>query len=257
MVGNCADKYFRDISDYEVWTTDQRFPSEEFFCFVRAFLMREGEKYILNCIGKIPQKTDNFEENWTIPEYLSSLEDVKIIEISTDCVFQCTKDFGIGYNSNDPRDADSAYGISKIKGEDVLFASKKADYKIFRQSIIGLEINSASGLLSWYLANRGKQEIKGLTEHYWNGITSLSLCQVIDSIIRIYGWNMYPTVVQTGTKDVYSKYDMLNLFERVFGDQSIKIGINQDGYCNRVLFSDIYAPSLYRQLHALKEFYNY
>ena len=61
MLGHMVHKVFND--NYEVKTITERFPNwnKEMF---------DGVDFIVNCVGAIPQKTNEFDINWQIPLWL-------------------------------------------------------------------------------------------------------------------------------------------------------------------------------------------
>ena len=172
MLGNAVLKYYIGKQDCVVYTTDSRFNSEEF----KTILEGTDAEYIINCIGKIPQKSkkgENLNEyktlNIELPIFLETLNK-KILHPSTDCEFLGGLEEGKKYTKNNIRDAQDEYGLSKA------FISNKIEKefhntKILRVSIIGHEKNTSLSLLDWFLSQ--EKETNGYTNHYWNGITTL------------------------------------------------------------------------------------
>lgn len=125
--------------------------------------------YIINCIGIIKpyMKTklpDNVYINSIFPHKLSDwcgTKGVKMIHITTDCVFSGNTGF---YVEDSMHDCLDEYGKSKSLGE-------PSDCMVLRTSIIGEEIHSFSSLISWIKSQSGK-EISGYTNHLWNGMTT-------------------------------------------------------------------------------------
>ena len=87
MLGHMVHKVLSD--SYEIKTINERFPNwnKELF---------DGIDLIINCIGAIPQKTEEFDINWQIPLWLDKNTDCNIIHPATDCEVD-----------------NSSYGISK------------------------------------------------------------------------------------------------------------------------------------------------
>ena len=54
---------------------------------------------------------------------------------------------------------------------------------IIRTSIIGQEETHKKSLLEWILLNKDK-EINGYVNHLWNGVTCLTLANIIQNIIH-------------------------------------------------------------------------
>jgi dTDP-4-dehydrorhamnose reductase len=135
---------------------------------------------ILNCAGIIPQKYGNeykkfIRINALFPHKLSefaNISNVKFIHITTDCVFNGFKG---NYLETDEHNASNIYGISKSLGE-------PNEATIIRTSIIGEEIKDKKSLIEWVKSNKN-QTIDGYTNHYWNGVTCLTLANIIKNII--------------------------------------------------------------------------
>jgi dTDP-4-dehydrorhamnose reductase len=167
---------------------------------------------IINCAGIILQKYDNYhvkkfiKVNTLFPHKLNELSNkhnLKFIHITTDCVYN-----GISgnYNEDNIHDSDNIYGISKSLGE-------PENATIIRTSIIGEEIYHKKSLLEWVLSNKNK-EINGFKNHYWNGVTCLTLAKIIHEIIyKKLFWN---GVRHIYTPDIISKYDLCKLINNIY-----------------------------------------
>lgn len=177
------------------------------------------DDYIINCIGKIPQKStsDEIKEyiiiNTLFPKLLEkiSLEtDCKFIHITTDCVYSGFKG---NYNETDEHDSKTIYGITKSLGETIKAC-------IIRTSIIGEEKYSKKSLLEWVKSNKNNV-INGYDNHIWNGVTCLTLAKIIKNII-----NNNSTWI--GVKHFYSnsvsKYELCSLINKIY---NLNIQINK------------------------------
>ena len=181
--------------------------------------------YVINCIGFIRQlinKNDQhsvklaYEVNTNFPhrlnEYASEFN-TPIIQIGTDCVYSGQKGY---YSENDFHDPNDVYGITKSKGEVASTASM-----ILRCSIIGRELNSANSILSWVLSHPVNSEIKGFTNHYWNGLTTLHFSQIVFGIIKSHSFRQ--GVFHLIPNDVVSKHELITLITQAFDRTDIKI----------------------------------
>lgn len=104
---------------------------------------------------------------------LCSLAGARLVHISTDCVFSGAKG---GYKEEDVPDAWDLYGRSKLLGE--------VDYPhavTLRTSIIGHELNSAHGLIGWFLAKQGN--VKGYTRAIFSGLPTCELARIIRDLV--------------------------------------------------------------------------
>jgi dTDP-4-dehydrorhamnose reductase len=173
---------------------------------------------IINCTGVIPQKYDHnsykdyIRVNSLFPhklEEISKLYNCKFIHVTTDCVFSGTNGL---YNLCSEHDADNIYAISKSVGEPELST-------VIRTSIIGEESKDKKSLLEWIVNNKNKS-IDGFTNHYWNGVTCLTLAKIIKKIIKNkLFWN---GVKHIHSPNVVTKYDLCCYINEIY-NLNIKI----------------------------------
>src|SRR5437588_2337824 len=147
MLGQMANYYFRR-QRHKVIAVTERFEELTKWSFI-SFLVQYPESIVINCIGRIKQKTDDEKDLlWTnaiLPLTLSRylLPTQTIVHPSTDCVFSGVA--GRPYSVNNETDARDSYGWSKILGEEAL--KNRANTLIPRVSIIGPDKNKkAKGL---------------------------------------------------------------------------------------------------------------
>lgn len=225
MLGHMVLKYFQRTA-YDCQTINYRWPSEQFQEVIQQF---EGD-YIINCIGKIPQKTDRFAANYLIPAWLDLNANCRIIYPGTDCEIDNTR-----------------YGISKRKAS-YWIKEKGTKTKIITTSVIGPELNTKYGLFEWFL---DQKEVNGYSEFYWNGNTTLEWAKCCLGLMECWEAFETETVLQS---ECISKYDLLN---------EIKAGFNKDTVINKVnvpeknkcLVNGIKTDCIEDQLKELKEFY--
>ncbi|MFA6608778.1 MAG: sugar nucleotide-binding protein [Candidatus Paceibacterota bacterium] len=251
MLGNAVHKYFsKSPQSYEIITLNSRFGDDLFIEEIK----NKAPDYIINCIGIIPQKNRDpklYEKiNIELPIILEGLN-IKTIHPSTDCEFSGNIDNTKKYSKSDIRDATDDYGKSKAVISEKIENSFK-NTKIVRTSIIGHEENSHLSLLDWFL--NSSNEVNGYTNHYWNGITTLEWAKLCEQLID--NWDEYHTLNQYGTKEIRSKYDLLNDIKFVYNkDINIKEFAAPQSV-NKCLESDKEIPTIIEQLKELKEFYN-
>lgn len=133
---------------------------------------------VINCIGLVKQFAAANDPLAALPinsmlphrlARLAALVEARLIHVSTDCVFTGAKG---NYVESDTPDALDLYGRSKLLGE--------VDYPnavTLRTSIIGTEMNSAHGLVGWFLAQNGA--VKGFTKAVFSGLPTAVLAQVM------------------------------------------------------------------------------
>jgi len=170
-----------------------------------------GFDYVINCIGVIwqaqnPSRRETFTVNSLFPKRLSRQcldSGVKLIHVSTDCVFSGKKGM---YTENDIPDAEDDYGLSKSLGE-------PDDCMVLRTSVIGRENMTNRSLLEWVISNKGKR-VRGYTNHIWNGITTDEYGRVIADIIDR---DMYDKGLYHVYSDKISKYDLVKMISNKLG----------------------------------------
>lgn len=257
MLGSMCNLYFSSKS-HQVEVFDRYFEYESFNEYM-AEVNSYNPDIIINCIGKIKQKTDNFSElmliNAVLPHliYLYKSKNSILVQPSTDCVFSGEGKDGM-YVSNDVKDANDAYGISKIFGEAALL--NKYDALILRGSIIGICSGKSNSLMDWFLGHNDHERVHGYKNHYWNGITTLQWCKLLELFIE----NLHKGqlgLFQFGTNSMHSKYELLEMINHAF-KRKININpINAKDEINRCLESNLpyHIPPIEQQLKDLSLFY--
>lgn len=166
---------------------------------------------IINCIGILnrineSKIADSICINAYFPKYLEHYykdKNIKIIHLSTDCVF--SGEHG-NYNETSLPDGKDVYGRSKLLGE----IDNNKDLTI-RTSIIGPELKeNGIGLFHWFMMQRGT--IYGYINVIWNGVTTLELAVCIDKMIKKNLTGLYHLVPDK----TISKFDLLMLLSEVF-----------------------------------------
>lgn len=169
---------------------------------------------VINCVGIIKQLAaakDPFLSvsiNSLLPHRLHRLcraAGARLIHFSTDCVFSGQKG---QYTEDDPSDALDLYGRSKFLGETVGDGALT-----IRSSIIGHELGTGSGLLEWFLSQRGTR-VKGYRRAIFSGFTTTEMARIVRRVLT-----QHPQL--SGTLQVSSeainKYDLLMLIRQAYG----------------------------------------
>ena len=168
---------------------------------------------VINCAGVIKPRIkemsieDVIRVNAIFPKNLSKVtkqKNVKCFHITTDCVYTGSKG---RYNEDDLFDADDLYGLSKSAGDN-------AGCMVLRTSIIGEENNQSRSLLEWAKSQAGK-EVNGFTNHLWNGVTTLYLAEVIETILKndLYEEGLF----HIHSPNTVDKFELLNIFNEAYG----------------------------------------
>jgi dTDP-4-dehydrorhamnose reductase len=254
MLGQMVKKYFKRAG-FEVECNDNRFTYESHGSY-SSWLRSLRNVVVINCIGRIKQKTDSVESlflaNTLLPaELRNCLSDgVMLVHPSTDCVFSGQS--GKPYPVDHVTDADDLYGWSKRLGEVVL--DGRPNTLVVRVSIIGTDQNHQSkGLLAWVMSHSPGSLINGYSNHYWNGITTLEWCTQVERLL-LTSDKIGFRIVQLGTLEHYSKYEMLLMFNEVY-----QLGLRVEPFetqvsIDRRLVADIICKPLRDQLKELASF---
>ncbi len=186
MLGNAVVKELSLDNSFKVTKTRRANNHSEDYCFdvTKHDLTKQcgtDYDYVINCIGVIkPFINDNSYHsayiNGAFPHKLASWaqeNDIKMIHITTDCVFS-GKDGG--YTEDSEHDEVDFYGRSKSLGE-------PSNCMVLRTSIIGEEIHKHASLIAWVKSQKDKT-VNGFTNHWWNGVTTNQYGKICMQIMR-------------------------------------------------------------------------
>ena len=252
MLGSMAAEFFRE-NGWAVSTVEGRLDMndpEPFFARVR----HASPEVVINAMGLIKHKSSDMRDllcaNAAMPLALRLAlpGEVTLVHASTDCVFSGKHG---SRRANDLPDATDSYGLSKTLGEAVALHPNTF---VLRVSIIGPEKGGeGKGLFEWFMSQAGKPSIPGYSNHLWNGITTLEWCQRVRDMLAT-GTEALASkgrLLQFGTREHYSKAEMLRLFCSALGLQ-VKIDERPaDTAVDRTLVPDEICKPLPEQLSEL------
>ena len=274
MLGNAMVRILSEQSDWQVHGTLRSDSSRRFFdadiaerlisgidvgqhdSLTQVFI-RIHPDVVINCVGLIKQFADADDPLQAIPinallphrlAMLCELSGARLVHMSTDCVFAGDKG---GYRESDSSDARDLYGRSKLLGE-VAYPHTVT----LRTSIIGHELQSAHGLVGWFLSQQG--QCNGYTRAIFSGLPTVVLAQIVrDVVIRrtdLYG--VYHVAAQP-----ISKYDLLKLIAEAY-EKKIDIIPNDQIVLDRSLNAERFKdatgyvapgwPELIKSMHTYK-----
>ena len=225
MLGSQVYNVLKNSKKYQVFfTTRQQINQKEAIFFDAAnyeysFSDFNSANYIINCIGVTKpfidkSYVDSLLVNSIFPHKVAeycNLNNIKLIHITTDCVFSGSKG---KYTENSLHDCTDFYGKSKSLGESLNCMN-------VRTSIIGLEQTNFVHLLSWAISQKGKT-INGFTNHLWNGVTTKNLSSILE---RIIDENFYDKkTFHIHSPNDINKYELLKLINNKF---SLNLTINE------------------------------
>lgn len=274
MLGNAMMRVLSEKTDWQVRGTVRSESSKRLFhaniaaqlipgvdvgqhdSLLQAFIQARPD-VVINCVGLIKQLADADDPLQAIPinallphrlARLCELAGARLVHMSTDCVFAGDKG---NYRESDSSDAKDLYGRSKYLGE-VAYPHAVT----LRTSVIGHELQSAHGLVGWFLSQQGR--CNGYTKAIFSGLPTVVLAQIVRDVV----------IPQTGLSGVYhvaaqpiSKYDLLKLIAAVYGkkieiDPNDKLVIDRSLDASRFREATGYVapewPELIETMHAYK-----
>ncbi|MGH8703252.1 MAG: dTDP-4-dehydrorhamnose reductase family protein [Burkholderiales bacterium] len=138
---------------------------------------------VINAAGIVKQRPEahapdvSNEVNAVFPHRLAGLcraHAARLVHLSTDCVFSGEKGH---YSESDRPDPVHLYGETKLRGE-----VDAPGAITLRTSMIGQELARKSGLVEWFLAQKGKT-INGYRKAVFSGFTTAELARLIEMLI--------------------------------------------------------------------------
>jgi dTDP-4-dehydrorhamnose reductase len=165
----------------------------------------------INAAGIVKQRADMKDEvlsveiNGLFPHLLARVcraHGTRLIHLSTDCVFSGKQG---NYNENDRPDPEDVYGFSKLLGE-----TDGRGALTLRTSMIGPELQRKTGLVEWFLAQKGKM-VQGWRQAIFSGFTTAELARLIEKLIATHpdAHGLYHA-----SSAPISKFDLLSALNR-------------------------------------------
>lgn len=235
MAGHVVFTYLKETGKYEVFGLARNIEESAHVFNADVSDTHKLEKIIsenqfdavINCIGILNKDAEDHPSkavwfNSYFPHFLESITkgtSTKVLHISTDCVFNGKRG---GYTEEDQKDGYGYYAQSKALGE----VDNEKDLTI-RTSIIGPELNkNGIGLFHWFMSQPENAQLKGYSQAYWSGITTIELAKVIDEVLS--SQNVSGLVQVAGVEKI-DKYNLLILFNEVFRNNTVAID-SDDSY---------------------------
>ena len=211
MLGYAVSEYF-NRHNYNVKTLTRKEFDIAIDSIDKLELYLDGIDIVINCAGVIKSRIndmpieDVIKVNSIFPRNLAKVcnkHNILCFHITTDCVYSGNKG---NYDENDYFDATDVYGMSKNAGD-------IKDCMTLRTSIIGEEKGQSRSLLEWAKRQAGK-EVNGFTNHYWNGVTTVYLAEIIEKILNN---NMFRKgIFHIFSPNSVNKYELLSIINKVY-----------------------------------------
>lgn len=182
-------------------------------------------------------------------QHLCQERDIRLIQIGSDGVFSGKRG---AYNEDDLPDAEDSYGVAKLLGE---VDGPRA--LTLRTSILGPELATQSGLLSWLLGQ--ENECSCYTHAIFSGFPTVVLAQIIRDVV----------LPNEGLHGIYhlaaepiSKFDLLALVCQQYGKQIQMIPddsviIDRSLSAERFRRATGYSPPSWREMIATMHAFNF
>ncbi|MBC8503623.1 MAG: SDR family oxidoreductase [Chloroflexi bacterium] len=187
---------------------------------------------VVNAVGIVKQRDEakqavpSIRVNSLFPHQVADIcepHNIRVIQISTDCVFSGLRG---NYSELDVPDPVDLYGRSKLIGE-----LNRPGCLTLRTSIVGWQLNTFTSLLSWFALQR-ESAIKGYRKAIYSGLTTAVLAQLIGDLILtrpdLHG------IYQVASAPI-TKFDLLLQLSRKLGWEDITIQPDDQFYCDRTL----------------------
>jgi len=191
---------------------------------------------VINTVGVLVDESNSnpaeaIRINSLLPQFLErhySDSNIKIVQISTDCVFRGDKG---QYSDSSIPDSVDLYGITKTLGE---ISHSNKDLTL-RTSIIGPNLSYKNkGLFDWFYFNTNK--IKGYNSVYWTGLTTLQLAKIILQAIELE----LTGLINVSNNNPISKYKLLKLLDKFFFCSTKSISIDNTVKIDKSLISNLH-----------------
>ncbi len=254
MLGHKVSQVFRDR--FETWVTVRSLQGhgasglfdgkrtipdvrvEDFESVVRA-CAEARPAVIVNCVGIVKQleaaadPLSSIAVNALYPHRAAAHAraiGARLIHISTDCVFSGSRGH---YSERDVADAGDLYGRTKLLGE-----VSGPGCLTLRTSMIGRELAATTGLVEWFLAQRGAR-VQGYTQARFSGLTTLALAGRLAEIV-----DRHPALegVYHLASEPISKYDLLCRLNQIF-DAGVEIDPSEHLRIDRTLDGSLFVKT--------------
>lgn len=226
MAGHVIYHFLKENTDFKIIDiardTNSHIPVYQLdatdFKKLKEILSTEKPDVVVNCIGILNKDAEDHPDksvlmNSYLPHFLAKTgteTGFKLIHISTDCVFDGKKG---GYTERSEKDGKGFYAQTKALGEVVY-----GQHLTLRTSIIGPELKQDGiGLFQWFMKQKGT--VRGYSEAWWTGVTTLELAKAIVEAIHQNLSGLYHIV----NDEKINKYDLITLFKNIFEKNDVLI----------------------------------
>ncbi len=235
MLGHIVKLYFEEKGHTVKGTSrsdrgDYMFDATKNLQDAETYIKEFKPDVVVNCIGILNKVAEDNHTlavmaNSYLPNYLNDVckeNGVKLIHVSTDCVFDGKKGH---YTEDSFKDAVTYYGQSKALGE-----LNNDSSVTLRTSIVGPDINpNGVGLFQWFMNQQGT--VGGFDKVIWTGVTTLEFAKCMEKAIEHNLTGLRHCV----NNETIDKYDLISLFKKHF-NKDIEINRKSDYVSNKSLF---------------------
>ena len=229
MAGHLISRYFSNYDNFQIYEIKSNQVNNSWSLLKRQINNLKPD-IIINSLRITVEESEKDPKtailiNSIIPKKLELLflnTNVKIIHLSTDCVFSGEKG---NYSEEEFPESKTIYGMTKFCGEII----NRKDLTI-RTSYIGPNLeNKNEEIFDWFL--KQKNDVNGYTNAIWNGVTTLELAKKIhESILK----NISGLYHLCQNKKI-SKYNLLLLIQKQWSLEHINLIKSSDIIIDRSL----------------------
>lgn len=178
-----------------------------------ALLDRLAPNVVINCTSLSRKRFHDLKQLFSVfsvlplrLHHLCSERNIRLIHIGTDGVFSGKRGC---YTEDDPPDSPDPYGIAKFLGEVTGPRSLT-----LRTSMLGPELATKGGLLSWFLSQ--ETECRCYTRAIFSGLPTVILSEIVRDVVLA---NEDLVGVYHVSAEPISKFDLLTLVGQHYGKQ--------------------------------------
>lgn len=192
---------------------------------------------VVNAVGIVKQiasakdAVNSITVNSVFPHRLAERcgrKDIRLISMSTDCVFSGGRG---NYSETDRPDPEDQYGRTKLLGE-----IDSPNALTIRTSIIGPQIQGEYSLLEWFLRQKGGK-IKGYRKAIFTGWPTVELAEIVAKVITRH--RELNGIFHIATQPI-SKFELLSLINQAY-ELNVEIEPDDAFDCNRSLNGERFA----------------
>lgn len=210
--------------------------------------------FVINCMEIVSNESKDITKmistNCHFPLIVAVIcieKNSKLIQCSTDCVFNCIMG---EYSPTSTEYTRDIYGLTKLFGE-----VKMSNTVIIRTSIIGKDENNNLLVGLSRECSKDQSNTIGYTDHYWNGITCLQYAKEIKKIIYNFNSGVVHFYSMINNKSTgCTKFELIQLLNSIYNLNLNIIPTHSNEFIDSTLTGTCVNTSLEVQIKEMKDF---